>query len=62
MLTEDQITDAAESHSVKYLHLEKISFFRGALWANNENAARIAELEAEIDRLNKKYSASLIRS
>lgn len=56
MLTEEQITDAADAYSIKYLHLDKISFFRGATWANEQNAQEIAELQDEARLLRKLIS------
>jgi len=61
MLTDEQITKAAfKYHELTGAHHS--TFHSGATWANDQNAARIAELEAQkeelIEALNKLLEAS----
>ena len=52
MLTDEQITKAAfKYHELTGAHHS--TFHSGAKWANDQNAARIAELEAQKEELIK---------
>lgn len=46
-MDEDQILDGCDQFALKYPLLDKISFYRGATWANAENEKELATLRAE---------------
>jgi len=58
MLTEEKILQAAESAKFKYENLDKLSFYRAATWANEQNAAEIASLRAVNTKLMQLFEVS----